>query len=60
MKDDIKHILWLLGKSLKALILFELATAREAFFCIYIHLTYEHELIEEEQEPLSSENHEIL
>ena len=60
MKDDILHILWLLGKSLKALFLFDFATAREGIFWIYIHLTYEHELIEEEHEPLSSENKDIL
>ena len=56
MKDDILHILWLLGKSLKALLLFDFATAREGFFWIYIHLTYEHEVIEEADEQLPSEN----
>jgi len=50
MKDDILHILWLLGKSLKALFLFDFATAREGFYCIYVHLVYKHEKIEDNED----------
>ena len=50
MKDDILHILWLLGKSLKALFLFDFATAREGFLWIYVHLTYAYEKIEDDED----------
>jgi hypothetical protein len=49
MKDDILHILWLFGKSLKALFLFDFATAREGFFWIYIHVAYKHDKMEDEE-----------
>lgn len=35
MKDDILHILWLLSKSLKALLLFDFAAARDGLYLIY-------------------------
>ena len=59
MKDDLLHVLWLLGKSLKALFLFDFAAAREGFLWIYIHLAYEHEIIEETDEQLFSENNNL-
>lgn len=46
MKDDILHSLWLLGKSLKALLLFDFAAARDGFFLILTLLFFKHKEIE--------------
>lgn len=45
MKNNILHILWLLGKSLKALLLFDFASAKEGLFLIIIHMFFKHEEI---------------
>lgn len=50
MKDDILHIFWLFGKSLKAMLLFDFVTAREGLYMIYIHLAFEHERIKDDEE----------
>lgn len=54
MKNDILDILWLLGKSLKALLFFRFAEAREWMFFVYLHMAYEHERIKDEDDPVSN------